>query len=224
MELSAIILSRVLGFVETFDLTPRGTVFFPDLIAGLVEAFRFHKFPQTMEEMDESKGVVFTEGTWNGVSVFQLTIYNNAILLDTRAGTDESKKILLEGLQWAADKFGLNYKNGMIRRWRYVSDLTVTTEVPLLVTNPALSNLGDAVGKHVSEILGEPLVFSPIRSTVDFERHLRPLAMAAFDIQRRADTPFSENKYFSEAPLPTDVHFELLQRYEADLVAAAGGR
>jgi hypothetical protein len=221
MELSAIILSRVLGFVETFDLSPRGTVFFPDLIAGLVEAFRFQKFPQTMEEMDESKGVTFTEGTWNGVSVFQLTLYNNAILLDTRAGTDESKRVLLEGLLWAANKFGLNYKEGMIRRWRYLSDLTVTTEVPLLVTHPALTNMCDAIGKHVSEILGEPLVFSPIRSTVDFDRHPRNVAMAAFDIQRRADTPFSENKYFSEAPLPTNVHFELLQRYETELVAAS---
>ena len=224
MELSAIILSRVLGFVETFDLTPRGTVFFPDLIAGLVEAFRFHKFPQTTEEMDESKGVMFTEGTWNEVPVSQLTIYNNAILLDTRAGTNESKRVMLEGLQWATDKFGLNYKHGMIRRWRYVSDLTVTSETPLLVTNPALSNMCEAVGKHISEIIGEPLVFSPTRSTADFDRHLRPLAMAGFDIQRRADTPFSENKYFSEAPLPTDIHFELLQHYEADLVAAASGR
>lgn len=221
MKLSAIALSRVLGFVELVDLSPKGTVFFPDLITGLVEAFRFQKFPRTFEEMDENKGISFWEGTWSGVSVSQLTIYNNAILLDTRAGTNESKRILLEGLQWAAEKFGLSYHQGMIRRWRYISDLTVTSEVSLLVTNPALTNLCDAMGEHISEIIGEPYAFSPVRSTFDFDRHPRTVAMAAFDIQRRADTPFSENKYFSEAPLPTDVHFQLLERYEADLVAAA---
>jgi hypothetical protein len=128
------------------------------------------------------------------VRVFQLTIYNNGIIVDSRAGTDTSKKVLNEGLQWAADVFGLAYREGMVRRWRYVSNLTVTSNVPLLITNPAVSNLCNAAGKQVSEIIGEEIGFSPTRSTKDFERHPKNMPLAGFDIQRRADRPFSEKQ------------------------------
>jgi hypothetical protein len=217
MELSAIILSRVLAFIDIMDLSPEGRVFFPDLLAGLVEKFRFQKFPKTFEETDETKGVKFSEGTWDGMSVLDFTVYNNALVMDTRAGTHESQRVVTEALEWAVKEFGIQYHAGMIKRWRYVSDLTVISEVPLLFANPAQANLSSAVGKEVSKILGETLTFHPTRSSIDFERHPKNMPMAPFDIQRRAETPFSENKYFSEAPLPTDLHFGLLEGYERDL-------
>src|ERR1022692_4187801 len=57
MELSSVLLARVLGQVETHDLNPRGETFGPDLIAGIAERFRFQKFPQKVEETDEQKGI-----------------------------------------------------------------------------------------------------------------------------------------------------------------------
>ena len=38
-----------------------------------------------------------------------------------------------------------------------------------------------------------------------------------FTIERRADTLFSESKYFSSAPLPTDEHISMLEAFEADV-------
>jgi hypothetical protein len=56
------------------------------------------------------------------------------------------------------------------------------------------------------------------RLDVDFARHEGQIPIAAFTIQRRGQTPFEENKYFSEAPLPTDIHINLLEQFEADTV------
>jgi hypothetical protein len=219
MNLKAIALSRALAFIETIDLNPNGSVFFPDLCAGMVKNFRFQKFPQTMAEMDETKGIVFEGGTWSGNTILKLTIWNNALVIDTRCSTEETKEILTNALQWAADNFALDYKEGMIKRWRYVTDLIVISEAPLLAVNPAATRLFDSVGKRVSEIIGEPFTYHPSRIVGDFERHPRNVPLAAMDIQRRADTPFSENKYFSEAPLPTEIHYALLEQYERDLLA-----
>jgi hypothetical protein len=49
---------------------------------------------------------------------------------------------------------------------------------------------------------------------VDYDQLERKHALGRFSIQRRDNTPFSENKYFSDAPLPTDVHIRLLEEFE----------
>jgi hypothetical protein len=100
-----------------------------------------------------------------------------------------------------------------------VTDLTVISEVPLLAINPATQRLFNGVSKYVSELLGQPLPYLPSRLAGDFERYPNNIPLAAIDIQRRAETPFSENKYFSEAPLPTEVHYALLEEYERDLLS-----
>jgi hypothetical protein len=45
----------------------------------------------------------------------------------------------------------------------------------------------------------------------------RKYGIAPFSITRRAESRFSENKYFSEAPLPTDIHISLLEEFEAEV-------
>jgi len=43
----AILLARTLGYVETFDLNPRGKVFFsPDVVQEIVQRYKFQKFPK----------------------------------------------------------------------------------------------------------------------------------------------------------------------------------
>ena len=61
MQLSAIILARVLGFIETADLDARGKVFNPDFVQEVVKRYKFQKFPKTIEEFNEANGVVFEE-------------------------------------------------------------------------------------------------------------------------------------------------------------------
>ena len=220
MELSAVTLARYIGFVETFDLNPSGKVFFPDILEALVKRCHFQKFPKEYSELDAQKGVDFFDGKWGEITVDKLTIYQNGILIDTRSSTADSERILHEALLWAASEFGITYRSAMIKRKAYVSNLTFYSEAPLLATiNPTLSTLSDGVGRAVSEILGGDFKYEPVGISVHYDQFLKQIPVAPFTIQRRIQTPFSENKYFSEAPLPTDVHWTLLQEFEADLVA-----
>ena len=219
MQVSAILLARYLGFVETFDLNPVGKVFFPDLIPALVERYKFQSFPTKFDELDEQKGVEFLEGKWDGVTVDRLTIYRNGIMMDTRSSTADSEKLLEDVLLWAAKEFQVAYRPGMIKRKAYVSQLTFHSDVPILGgLNSALSRLSVRVGRATNEITGDDLVFEPFTVTLHHDRISLRQPVAAFTIQRRLETPFSENKYFSEAPLPTDLHLTLLQEFENDLV------
>jgi hypothetical protein len=221
MRLSAIILARVLAFVETFDLAPGGRVFWPDIVPEIVARYSFQKFPKTLEEFDEAKGVEFLEGKIGGKVIQKFVVWDSLLVVETRSNTSDSKRILEDMLSWGAEKFGLSYRPGMIKRFAYVSDVSFFSDIPILAAGPALTNLAAKTSEALSEIWQEPIRYEPLNVAVGHDPTARKHAIAPFSITRRAETRFSDNKYFSEAPLPTDLHLKLLEEYEKDLAAAA---
>lgn len=221
MKLSAVILARVLGYIEIVDLSPRGKVFLPELVPEIVQRFNFQKFPKTFEEFDESKGIEFHEGKIGNKVIQKFVIWNTLLVVETRSSTADSKQILEDMLVWGAEKFGLNYRPGMIKRFAYVSDITFYSDVPLLSVSSTLTKLAMKASDAVTEIWQEPVHYEPVNLIVGHDPMARKYAIAPFSIARRAEARFSENKYFSEAPLPTDVHLKLLEEYEKDIISAA---
>jgi hypothetical protein len=221
VQLSSVILARVLGFVETFDLSPRGKLFLPEIIPEIVKRYGFLKFPKTLEDFDESKGVEFLEGKFEGKVIQKFVIWNTLLVLETRSNTADSKQILEGMLEWGADEFGLTYGPGTIKRFGYVSDVTFHSDAPLLGANSAVTNLASGVGAAVSAIWGDPVEYHPLVVTVGHDPLSRKNAIANFTIQRRSETRFTDNKYFSEAPLPTDEHLTFLEEYEKDVLRTA---
>jgi hypothetical protein len=217
MQLASVPLARVLAYIEGTELNPRGAVFFPEIIQRIIERFQFQKYPQSFEETDEDKGVNFFEGRWNGVNVTKLTIFTGALIVDTSSSTADSDKIVEEALLWAATDLGLTYKPGMIKRKQYISDLVFYSDIQLLAAHPAFVNLQKAVTDAGERYLWQRREYDLTHFGLDFDKTLTPLISAPFSIQRRGKAPFTENKYFSEAPFPTDVHIKLVEQLETDL-------
>lgn len=217
MKRSAVVLARCIAFVETYDLSPFGRIFYPDLVKELVIRYQFQKFPRDFSEFDESKGIEFLEGKINNEVVWKLTIYNNGILIDTRSNTDLSQAIIEDALQWAKEKFGLTYERSMISHFAYVSNLTFYSDVNLTMLHPAVKKLAGHITSAVSEIHKEAIEYQPTSLVFQHDQLKRKSPLAAFTITPRAETPLSEHKYFSEAPLPTDLHWELLEEFEASV-------
>lgn len=217
MRLSSVILARTLCKVETFDLNPRGRVFFPELVEALVQRYRFQKFPKTLEEFDMQKGVEFHEGKSGNKVIQTFTIYSTLLVLETRSSTTDSQQLLEDMLLWTAAKFDLNYKPEMIEHFGYVSGVTFYSDVPILEVNPALTKLATATEKAVSDIWKEPFHYETINITIGHDPLARKYGVASFVLTRRAEAKFSENKYYSEAPLPTDMHISLLEEFEAEI-------
>lgn len=216
MELSAILLARVIAFFETVDLTPRNSIFFPELVTELVRHCNFQKFPTTLEEWSNTEGAQFNVGKLEKTVIDKLIVYNNGVQIETRAGTTESKRILEEILGWAREKFGIVYGPQTVREWAYVSNLTFCSDVPLLMTGP-IERLARGITAEMSKILGQETVYQPTGFNVGHDQLLRKYSRAFFNIQRRAEVPLTSNKYYSESPLPTDIHLELLAQYEKDV-------
>jgi hypothetical protein len=218
LQLASIILARVLGFIETADLDQRGKVFNPDFVQEVVKRYKFQKFPKTMEEFDEQKGVVFEEGKIGNKVIQKFTIFNTVFVLETRSSTTDSQQILEEMLVWGTAKFGLNYNPGGIKRFAYVSNVTFYSDVPILgAASQPLIDLAAKTSAAVSEIWQDQVIYYPANLAVAHDPLSRKNGIAYFNITHRAEHKFSENKYFSEAPLPTDMHIKFLEEFEAGI-------
>ncbi len=120
-------------------------------------------------------------------------------------------------LAWGAEKFGINYRSGMLKQFAYVSDLSFYSDVPLLNISPPLTRLAAKTSEALSGIWQEPVRYEPMVLTVGHDPMVRKYGIAPFTITRRAEARFSEKKYFSEAPLPTDLHLSLLGEFEGEI-------
>lgn len=216
MENVTVLLARASAWVEPTDLNPRGAVFYPVLVDKLVERYGFLKYPRKTEDFDESKGVTFADGRFKDTVIEQFVIFTYALILDTRVSTDESRRLLEEALEWSST-VGLNYKPGMVNRWDYLSQLTFTSKAPFTNASPAIRRLAERVTKQIRETKGEDLEYSLTTIVLDHDPLIRRHPLGRFSIQRRENTRFSDNRYFSDAPLHTNTHIKLLEQFESEI-------
>lgn len=214
MKISAILLSRVLAFVDTADLRPTGGLHAPEFVGEIAAQFEFQKVPSTLEEFNVQKGMEFLTGRIGGKAIGKLVIWPNILIIEGRSNTTECKEMLTEILQWAKERFKLSYSPEMIKRYAYVSDVSFYSDATLLTVSPALSYIANSCSAALSEIWQEPVDYRPISLKIGHDPVLRQVGIAPFSIERLGTSRFSENKYFSEAPLPTDKHIEMLEQFE----------
>lgn len=137
--------------------------------------------------------------------------------METSASTDASESILHDMLNWGAETFGLSNRPSLITRRNYVSELVFSSDMFLPVISPKLQTLGDKITTLVSGYLGNSLPFETVGVSLAFDSTQSKQLFTPFQIQRLAETPFSEKKYYSGAPLKTSDHIQLLNDLEATL-------
>jgi hypothetical protein len=216
VKLSSVLLAKTLAYIEIADLNAKGNVFVPELIKALGERYKFHILPK-LEERGE-KGLVFEEGRIGNKVITKFTILDAVLVLETRSNTSDSKQILEDMLLWGAAKFGFTYTPESIKRFAYVSDVTFYSEVSLLdAACQPLLDLATKTSAALTEIWQEPVQYHPANLAIAHDPMARSYAIAPFTITHRAEARYSENKYFSEAPLPTDMHISFLEEFEAGI-------
>jgi hypothetical protein len=213
MRLSSVFGARAAWILDIEALNPRGIRLFPDVVPALVREFQFSEYPQSADQMDETakNGIAFRNGKFDGPKgpiAADFEIHAAGLAVQTKASTQESERILAELAQWGAKNYGLNFDPSMIRKRMYISQLVFH------------------VDKDISKGLGRIGEFSRILSGVEIGGKVQPVAPTAvlfradgndrnaFTFERRVPSAFDENKYYSLADVPTDVHIDLIQRFE----------
>lgn len=215
MELKSVLLARSIWLFDSDEINPYGKNI-KHVLHAVGERYNFTRYPREDKDFIEiSKnprdGAEFLGGSFRDLIV-GLTVYDDGLVAETRASTNDTDAFLEDLLQWLVIEFGFVYKPEMLRGKRYVSQLLVTTDYSIAALNPQLVGFAAKLTSLTSTD-SNPVVYEP--GGISF--HSDPgnkIAPSAFVFERRAATPFRENKYFSQAPLQTQVHLDMLSELE----------
>jgi adenylosuccinate lyase len=105
----------------------------------------------------------------------------------------------------------------MIKRKVVASQLTVYLDVQLDFVNPILGEIAKVASTSASRQTDIPLTYRTSGITLSPNTLTSKFTPTIFSIERRLDTPDSQNKYFSTAPLHTSEHLDVLRKFEKAL-------
>lgn len=221
MHVLKVISARSIWLFPLTDLNPQGKAINTDLIEWLKKTYHFQKFPSSEFDFDkDTKTLSFSGGkfrtTYDGKEqhiAVGLSIYNDGVVVNTESSTRNNDKFLDETLRAVAKDFDLVYPEN-IRRKLYYSEMDVRLDRPIKLLNPKLEQLAN----QISELREGPTVnfeFSGVSFLPEPSAQAMTLGIA---IERKINSEWSENRYWTRAPLQTDAHVKLLKEFEALLV------
>lgn len=223
MRLTAVPVARVFVPLVLDELNPKGHDLRGAMADSFVAKMDFRKFPtdeQLVGFFHEGKAVEFRLGKWNEYQIDLLAFYSTGIMVDTSASTDISQGVIVEVLSWLTEQVGAVFQQEWLNRRLYVSQIEFVSELSLVTLNPRFGEFSERITKSVSDNAGQDLRFEPSGISFNIETVNSRFNVSPFSIDRLPGTPFSENKYISAAPLPTDEHIQLLDDLEAALLDA----
>lgn len=207
-------LARTVWLFDLALLNPTG-MSLKGVVEEITKRYQFAKAPRNELDVDEQKSLAFKGGTFVGRRkvplLVGLSIYTDGFVADTMSSTDEATEFLDDLAKWLSDTYKLVVPKQ--RTVGYLSQIDFQSEVPLVGLNPRLKSFVEAVREHIST-KGQLDVTAIQFWTEDYGK---PATPAPFRIERKISALFSANHYFSQAPMSTRDHTELLITFEAML-------
>lgn len=218
MKLLSVNLAKSMWFFSILEINPKGLNLYPIIIPLLVDSYKFKKYPSVDDVLDETKGVKFENGEFinkdGNAIMINLTIFKDGITAETRSSTDDPDAFLAEILTRLSKDFNLpSYKEVLTKIW-YISQVYMTTNKPFELINPKLKEISKYLSKNTPGFEEISFELGGLSFWPDQKYTNKPIN---FSFERIVNIPFSENKYFSAAPLQTDNHLELLYKLESIL-------
>jgi hypothetical protein len=213
VELLSVARARSIWLFDPNDLNPRGRSVATELQGFLKNTYSFSKVPSSPSDLDETKALAFLGGRYpvtpgNFVDI-DLKLYNDGFVADTRSSTRDTDAFIDDALKLAAKELGLNYRPEIIKKRIYLSELNLKSDrVSLDEQTVKLKAFADTL----SSLFGGQVELSGIGFWTD---HTSPPGFSSFRFERKLNTAFSENRYYSLASLQTEDHLRLLDQFEA---------
>ena len=211
---------RILDLVPLEEFRPPQGVYLPDFVSAIAARYSFASVPSNLTEAAKS-GAKFETGKFmldgSPVAIKELAVYSDGLICEAH-DTRFADLVLDDFLKWATDTFKLQERLSPVRR-TYTSALVCIFEKSVEFGLGKLSTVCDLLSKALSDAYGWKYQYNLNRLAFTVDPMAIPhLRSTNFIIERRLQVPYSENRYFSIAPLKTEEHVKLLETIERELL------
>jgi hypothetical protein len=211
MEVKNILVSQAIRFVEVGPVLERRSP--APLIDGLREKYGFVEVPKTLADLDFKKGTNFLRGYYKGAIIDKFQVYENGLLCEANENTNILDDFISEILTWVEQEQNLPIKETGVKA--YISQMAVITASDIGSIFSKIASIGPLISKELSNY-GQPAhEFKISGLKMHYDAAPTPLPRAPeFSFERRAGAPYSENQFFTSAPIRTDEHLRIVKMLE----------
>jgi hypothetical protein len=185
------------------------TVYGVNLVRAFEARYGFMESPKTVAEFDLSKGITFLHGFFDKrIVIDKFMIYNNGLVVETKDTTDVCVEIMSDVIKWGSEEAGVIFEENLMAPELYLSHLEVQSEIDLQAHSSKFQTISAALNSYMASYkeAGRDYKYS----TMSFALDPSTGGPTTFQFERRAKQPFSNNLYFSSAPLKSRDHESLL--------------
>ena len=218
-------IGRVVRLIPMEEIRPLGWVHPPSAFKMLAERYSFGYSPAMRGTWEEAQkdGLKFQLGKQvhgnRTINVTDLTLYTDGIVVSA-ASTDDAELFLDDLMAWAKEVFGFKDIDRTNTKTLYLSNLIVELESSTDSLLKKFTLLSESLGKLLLTTYGLDAVVQVCGLGLHFDRTITIPAwqtLTQFSLDRRINQPYSQNRFFSAAPLRTKDHLAFLETIEATL-------
>jgi len=192
-------------------IRPQGQVYRPELIYKISQRYSFAKHPQDYE----AASLNFLIGKFENVEIGALQIYNDGIIVESKADTNLIDNFIDDFAAWCASEFDI-VSSAISRNQKfYESTLIVQSDVALETAFAPKSSVSATIDKFFSQSHIEG-VYKNTGFILNHDTSEKGPGTTSRShiIERRIHTSFEQNVYYSISPLRTSEHIKFLSSLE----------
>ena len=194
---------------------PQGQLHLPTAIAAIEETFAFQIVPTDIVQ-SSSAGLEFFHGSFDDVGIDKLTVFPDGLLVQSGASTGLIQAFMDRFMRWMEEEFELQFVETHERHSLFESNIVFTSDRDPTAMGDRVVRLIELIESKVNETSKLDCRYTTYGFRLHTDTNVIPgLKPIPFTVERRLGSDFSQNRYFSTAPLRSPDHIEILEHLES---------
>lgn len=208
MEITKNLQSSVVRFLSYKNAD---NLFVPDFISGIQRKYEFWEVPRNFVEFNLETGAKFSTGRFGDTNISALQLYRNGIFAESHASTSSIDFFVDDLLSWVQSEFQIECLISEPVKRRYFSSTEVKTSIDFSSKFARLDKVSKMLSKMANDTGVAVATYEFSGLTINAEPNPRNVVQTGkFLFERRQGEKYEDNIFYSEAPVTSEQHKELL--------------